>query len=221
MVTWVKAAEILKKYKITYPTLKDWKDKGWIQSKQLHARACLYDIDSVLTLDERAELYKSIPKPTPKPRIKPEKERINIAYVRVPMNAPKEDLINQLVAIKSHVASKNVTLNKTLIDVGSGTSVDRKEFNNLIKLVCERKVKTVYLLCRDRLVRFSFNIFENIFKDFGTKIELIDTDEFKDETIEQELFKDLKELIEYYCMKVDGDSQTKLNKIIGYLNSSE
>lgn len=215
MSTWVKAAEILKKYKISYPTLKDWRTKGWVQSRQINATTCLYDIDSVLTLDEREALYKS------QPKIKPEKKRINIAYVRVPVNAPKEDLIDQLVAIKSHAASKGIVFDKTLIDVGSGTSVDRKEFNNLIKLVCERKVKTVYLLCRDRLVRFSFNIFENIFKDFGTKIELIDTDEFKDETIEQELFKDLKELIEYYCMKVDGDSQTKLNKIIGYLNSSE
>jgi predicted site-specific integrase-resolvase len=214
MANWVKALEVITKYKISRPTLKYWKDRGWIKSKYIHDRLAVYDLDSVLSEAERVELAAEKYGTTAPEKVKP---RLNIVYARVPADGTKTDLLNQLVVIKSYTSSKNINIDKTLIDVGSGISNERKEFNNLLKLVCEEKVDTVYLLCQDRLTRFGFNIIETVFKNFGTKIELVATDEFQNETLVQELFEDLENLLKNYCMKVSGEAQTKLNEIIEFL----
>lgn len=211
MANWVQSSDVMKIYNISRPTLKYWVSRGWIKTKLINAKRFAYDLDSVLLGDDRNGLNED-GAPIAEP------PRINIIYARIPTNGTKTDLVNQLVSIKSYTTSRNIRIDKTLIDIDSGISSDRKEFNNLLKLVIQRKVDKVYLLSRDRLSRFGFNVLELVFSNFGTKIEFCVADEFQDETLVQELFEDLETLLKSYCMKVSGDSQAKLNEIIEFLS---
>ena len=72
---------------------------------------------------------------------------------------------------------------------------------------------------RDRLMRFSFEGFEKIFKYFGCTI-LVLNDKIENKMYEQELADDLISIVHYFIMK-SYSHRRKLNKIRKELENSE
>ena len=70
---------------------------------------------------------------------------------------------------------------------------------NLLNMVCENRIKTVIVENKDRLVRFGFNLLEEVFKLHRTEIVVIS--ETPNKSYEQELTDDLISIIHYYSMK--------------------
>ena len=54
---------------------------------------------------------------------------------------------------------------------------NRKELNELINDVIAGKIKTVYISFKDRLTRFGYEYFKNIFLRFDTNIIVLDEQE--------------------------------------------
>jgi predicted site-specific integrase-resolvase len=73
-------------------------------------------------------------------------------------------------------------------------------------------VDKVYIFFKDRLTRFGFNYFENLFNKFGTKIIILDEDNFGDKKFEEELTNDLI-LIIYYSMRIYTNRRKNLKKL--------
>jgi len=88
---------------------------------------------------------------------------------------------------------------------------DRQDFNKLIELIIKGEIELLIIENKDRLVRFGFELLENIFKYFGTKIIVIN-DSLSNKTYEQELTDDLIYIIHYFSMK-SYSNRRKLNKI--------
>ena len=92
-------------------------------------------------------------------------------------------------------------------------SSDRIGLNQLLTMVFKKEIHTIYVSFKDRISRFGFNYFENICSKFGTKIEILDDDNFRNKDMEKELTDDLIAIIHYYSMKVYNGRRKKFNKI--------
>lgn len=195
MQRFIKASQIMTELQISRGTLKLWKDKGLITYKKLSDKKYLYDINSVLKEGSVQE------------------NRLNVIYARVSTLRQVEDLNRQLCILKEYCLKQGVKIDKVFTDVGSGMNADRKEFNELLTLVFERKVKKIYISFKDRLTRFGFNYIKNICEYFDTEIEVLDDDEFRDSNNEKELTEDLIAIIHHYSMKVYNSRRKKFKQI--------
>ena len=76
------------------------------------------------------------------------------------------------------------------------------------------EVDKVVVLHRDRLLRFGFELLENLCKKYGTTIEIVDG---TPKTEEQELVEDLVQIITVFSCKLQGKRANKMKKVIAEL----
>ena len=107
--------------------------------------------------------------------------------------------------------ARNIKLDEQFEDIKSGMSHDRPKFQELNRLVISGKIQLIVIENKDRLVRFGFEVLEQIFMYFGTRI-LVLNDSLYNRTYEQELTEDLISIIHYFTMK-SYSYRRKLNKI--------
>ena len=98
-------------------------------------------------------------------------------------------------------------------------SADRKQFQEVLQMIIQGEVELLVLENKDRLVRFGYEILEQMFKYFGCKI-LVLNDILENKTYEQELTEDLISIIHYFMMK-NYSHRRKLNKLRKELESKE
>lgn len=101
---------------------------------------------------------------------KNKKDKINISYARVSTSSQKNQLKEQSKRIYESCISKGIQLDLQLEDIKSGMSSDRKGFQELIQRVIKGEVELIIIENKDRLIRFNFDLLEDLFKYYGTKI---------------------------------------------------
>ena len=69
----------------------------------------------------------------------------------------------------------------------------------------------IVILNKDRLLRFGYELLENMCKKYDTAIEIIDQTE---KTEEQELVEDLVQIITVFSCKLQGKRANKAKKLI-------
>ncbi|MGL5988223.1 IS607 family transposase, partial [Cetobacterium sp.] len=140
----------------------------------------------------------------------PKINKIVIGYCRVSSNKQKDDLARQVDNLKNFMIAKGYTFD-IIEDVGSGIDYNKKGLNQLIRLITENRVEKVVVLYKDRLVRFGFELIENIAKLYGTTIEIIDNTEKNEE---QELVEDLVQIVTVLSCRLQGKRATKAKKMV-------
>ena len=138
------------------------------------------------------------------------KERKIIGYCRVSSNKQKDDLERQVENVKQYMYAKGYSF-ELISEVGSGINYNKKGLNKLIKEITENKIEKIVILYKDRLLRFGFEIIENLCKNKGTTIEIIDNTE---KTEEQELVEDLVQIMTVFSCKLNGKRANKAKKLI-------
>jgi predicted site-specific integrase-resolvase len=136
-----------------------------------------------------------------------------VIYARVSSSKQKDDLNRQIQILKEYSLKNGHKIDHVFEDIGSGMSSDRTGLNQLLTMVFKKEIHTIYVSFKDRISRFGFNYFENICSKFGTKIEILDDDNFRNKDMEKELTDDLIAIIHYYSMKVYNGRRKKFNKI--------
>ena len=197
-MNYVTSKEIKQLFHISAVTLMNWKNTGKIQYKKLSDKKILYDIDSI---------DKSVDNETQKLNTK------NVIYVRVSTSGQKKDLNNQIEVIKNYMLNNGIKPDNIYSDIASGMNENRKQFNNLLEQIFKREINTVYITFKDRLSRFGFNYFKQIFNYFGTNIVILDEQEETNKTYQQELIEDLLAIIHTYSMKLYTNRKKKLKEI--------
>ena len=191
----MKAHEVKKILNITQPTLSKYVKDNRIRVVKINKYHYIYNDD---------DIYKMI-------GIKKEKkQKINVSYSRI-SNKRNEDLKEQSQRIYNYCVNKGISIDIQYEDTKSGMNFDRIQFNQLIESVIKGEIELLIIENKDRLVRFGFELLENIFKYFGTKI-LVINDKLLDKTQEQELTDDLLSIIHYFSMK-SYSNRRKLNKM--------
>jgi putative resolvase len=179
----MKAKEVLKILKITRPTLCKYVKEGKIKTFKNVNGQYTYDKNSVLTF------------------VNQNIEPVNVIYCRVSTNKQKNDLENQKDLILNYCNNNGYKIDKIFKDIGSGMNFDRKDFQELLNLVTNYKIDKVFISYKDRLSRISFDMFNNLFKQFGCEIVIINNID-DEKTVEKEIFSEIITIIHSFSMKM-------------------
>ena len=190
------SADVCKLLQISRPTLKVWRETGRISSIKLSERKYLYDIDSVMK-DGSTD------------------SRMNVIYARVSNTKQEKDLKTQVQVITGYMVSNGIIPNETFEEIASGMNENRPQLNKLIQLVIENKISKIYISYKDRLTRFGFDYFRNLFSLFGTEIVILNAS--KEEDFQQELTQDLVSVIHYFSMKMYSNRRKELKAAVKML----
>lgn len=185
----MKSKEICNKYQITKLTLHKWVKSGKIKFNILPSGRYdyIYEPDKV------------------------DESRVNVIYSRVSTNAQKENLQRQTDRLKDYCSAKGFIVGEVLSDIGSALNYNRKSYNKLFDLIVTKKVNTIFIEYKDRLLRIGFEDFERLCTFFGTKIIIIDNSE-NTKSGQQEITEDLISIIHHFSMRIY--SSRKRKKII-------
>ena len=98
-----------------------------------------------------------------------------------------------------------------ITDIWSGINYNKKELTELIDLITNSEVEKIVILYKDRLLRFGFEIIENLCRKYGTTIEIIDNTE---KTEEQELVEDLIQIVTVFSCRLQGKRANMAKKMM-------
>lgn len=138
------------------------------------------------------------------------RDRKVIGYCRVSSNKQKDDLERQIQNVKTYMYAKGYQF-EVIQDIGSGINYNKKGLNQLIDIITNSEVEKIVILYKDRLLRFGFEIIENLCNKYGTTIEIIDNTE---KTEEQELVEDLIQIVTVFSCRLQGKRANKAKKMI-------
>ena len=133
-----------------------------------------------------------------------------IGYCRVSSHKQKDDLERQIENVKTYMYAKGYQF-EIITDIGSGINYNKKGLNQIIDMVTNSEVEKIVVLYKDRLVRFGYELIENLCNKFGTIIEIIDNTE---KTEQQELVEDLVQIVTVFSCRLQGKRANKAKKMI-------
>lgn len=144
--------------------------------------------------------------------LKPEKQKQKkiIGYCRVSSPKQKDDLERQMEYVKMYMCAKGYSF-EMITDIGSGINYNKKGLNQMLDMVTNSEVEKIVILSKDRLIRFGYELIENLCHKFGTTIEIIDHTE---KTEQQELVEDLIQIITVFSCRLQGTRANKAKKMI-------
>lgn len=131
-----------------------------------------------------------------------------IGYCRVSSHKQKDDLERQIDNVKKYMLARGYQF-EIIKDIGSGINYNNKGLNQLLDLITNSEVEKVVVLHKDRLVRFGFELIENLCSKFGADVEIIDSTE---KTEEQELVEDLIQIVTVFSCRLQGNRVKKMIK---------
>ena len=140
-----------------------------------------------------------------------------IGYCRVSSQKQKNDLERQVENVKTYMLAKGYSF-EIITDIGSGINYNNKGLNKLLDMVSNNQVDKIVIMYKDRLVRFGYELLDNICMKHNTTIEIIDNTE---RTEEQELVEDLIQIITVFSCRLQGKRAHKAKKILKELLSDD
>lgn len=190
--------EAAKALGVSEQTLRNWEKRGWFVPHHKSAAGTRYytqeQINAFLGVIGREV----------------KDNRKIIAYCRVSSYKQKDDLERQIDNVRMYCISRGYQF-EIITDIGSGINYNKKGINKLLNMVINGEVSKIIVLYKDRLLRFGYELFENICKAYGTEIEIIDSTE---KTEEQELVEDLVQIITVFSCKLHGKRPKNTKKLL-------
>ncbi len=181
----------------TNQTLRNWDKDGTLKPHHVSESGYRYysqeQLNHFLGLKQEVQLNKK-----------------TIGYCRVSSNKQKDDLERQIDNVKTYMYAKGYSF-EIISDIGSGINYNKKGLNQLIDMVTNSEVEKIVILYKDRLIRFGYELIENICNKYGTTIEIIDNTE---KTEEQELVEDMIQIVTVFSARLQGKRANKAKKMI-------
>ena len=181
----------------TIQTLRNWDKKGILKPAYVTKGGTRYysqeQLNHFLGLKSDKQINKKI-----------------IGYCRVSSHKQKDDLERQIENVKTYMYAKGYQF-EIITDIGSGINYNKKGLNQIIDMVTNSEVEKIVVLYKDRLIRFGYELIENLCDKFGTVIEIIDSTE---KTEQEELVEDLIQIITVFSCRLQGKRANKAKKMI-------
>lgn len=189
-----KIHEMAEKLGVSIKTLQRWDNTGKLSARRTPSNQRYYTEDQYLDY-----MGLSVEKP----------HRKVVAYTRVSSRNQKDNLKKQIDFIRTFANARGVILDECIEDIGSGLDYNRSKWNELIQAVMCNEVATIYVTSKDRFIRFGFEWFENLCKQYQTEIVVLNHDETSPD---KELVEDLMSIVHVFSSRLDG--LKKYKKII-------
>ncbi len=138
-----------------------------------------------------------------------------IAYARVSSHDQKQDL-NRQVQLLELYCTKHGYKYEVIQDIGSGMNYYKKGLTRLIDLILDNQVQRLILTHKDRLLRFGAELVFSICEAKNVEVIIINQGE-EPPSFEEELAKDVLEIITVFSARLYGSRSKKNKKLINDL----
>ena len=178
-------------------TLRRWEDTGEL----LHARKTkggtrFYAVSDLLGLQ-------NVDAPT-------------VCYARVSSHDQKEDLERQQAMLEAYCAAKGWRT-ETIKDLSSGMNYRKKGLNQLLEMILRRQMRRLVITHKDRLLRFGSELVFALCE--LREIEIVIIHKGDQPSFEEELAKDVLEIIAVFSARLYGARSENNKKIMETLQS--
>lgn len=143
-------------------------------------------------------------------------DKISVAYARVSSNDQKKDLERQKQMLEMYCASQGWQY-KVISDLGSGMNYHKKGLRTLLDLLLNEQIERLVLTHKDRLLRFGAELVFAICELKEVEVVLINQD--VEISFEEELAKDVLEIITVFSTRLYGARSHKNKKLLENLQS--
>lgn len=137
-------------------------------------------------------------------------DRKIVLYTRVSTKKQMDDLDRQIENLKTYAYTKGYSF-ELITDIGSGLNYKKEGLKKLIRMICNKEIKKLVILYKDRLVRFGFELIEEVCRINDVEIEIIDNSTVSKE---QELTDDLIQIITVFANRLYGSRSKKTASLI-------
>mgnify|MGYP000004498126 len=191
----ISIGETAKLLGVDIQTLRAWDKNGKLKAERTPTGHRRYDRNKVLSMVS--------------PKLS--NDKITIAYARVSSNDQKADLERQIQVLEMYCASNGYQF-QIISDLGSGLNYHKKGLKQLIEILLTHRADRLVITHKDRLLRFGSELIFEICYLLGVEVVVINqTDK---PSFEQELAKDVLEIITVFSAKLYGSRSHKNQKLI-------
>jgi len=192
LVSIAKAAEILG---VTTTTLRRWEASGKLVPVRTSGNQRRYSLAAI-----DPSFAESI-----------ETNRVTYAYARVSSHDQKEDLVRQTQVLEMHCAAQGWRF-EVISDLGSGMNYHKKGLKKLLAEILAGRVERLVIAHKDRLLRFGAELIFAICE--AKNVEVVILNKGQDTTFEEDLAKDVLEIITVFSARLYGSRSNKNKKLI-------
>jgi putative resolvase len=178
---------------VAVSTMRRWESEGRLIPERTEGGHRRYDRDALLSYKYHKENVK-----------------LTVGYCRVSSSDQREDLSRQVKTVSDYCAAKGYQF-KIIQDLGSGLNYNKKGLKELIELICHKEIEKVVINYKDRLIRFGYEIIEQLCFINDVDIEIINYSE--DKNHEEELVEDVLSVITVFSARLYGSRSHKIKKI--------
>ena len=184
---------------VTTTTLRNRDKKGLLKPDELtKGKARRYRVESLRNINRNIIFTKDDLK--------------TIAYARVSSHDQKQDL-NRQVQLLELYCTKHGYKYEVIQDIGSGMNYYKKGVTRLIDLILDNQVQRLILTHKDRLLRFGAELVFSICEAKNVEVIIINQGE-EPPSFEEELAKDVLEIITVFSARLYGSRSKKNKKLI-------
>ena len=137
--------------------------------------------------------------------------RKTIAYARVSTSKQQGDLERQKQVLEMFCAARGWS-HETIADLGSGLNYKKKGLQQALTAIMAGKVERLVITHKDRLLRFGAELVFSICQAKGCEVVVIN--EAPDATFEEDLARDVLEIITVFSAKLYGSRSHKAQKMV-------
>ena len=187
------AAEVLG---VSITTLRRWEAEGKLVADHTPGGHRRYDLAKLRPEQFRAEQ---------------DARRKTIAYARVSSHDQKDDLERQKQVLELYCARQGWTF-EVVADLGSGMNYNKKGLKKLLSAIIDGSVGRLVISHKDRLLRFGAELVFAICE--AKNVEVVILNQGEDTTFEEDLAKDVLEIITVFSARLYGSRSHKNQKLL-------
>jgi predicted site-specific integrase-resolvase len=180
---------------VSVTTLRRWEKSGRLSSNRTHAGHRRYDLSKI-----KPELFHA-----------DDSTRKTIAYARVSSQDQKADLERQKQVLELYCARQGWTF-EVVADLGSGMNYHKKGLKRLLNDILAGKIGRLVITHKDRLLRLGAEL---VFAICAAKnVEVLVLNQGEDTTFEEDLARDVLEIITVFSARLYGSRSRKNQKLL-------
>ncbi len=181
---------------VSITTLRRWEAAGRLAAEHTAGGHRRYDLAKL-----RPEMF----------RAEAEAQRRTLAYARVSSHDQKDDLERQKQVLELYCARQGWTF-EIIADLGSGMNYHKKGLKKLLDAVIEGQIGRLIITHKDRLLRFGAELVFAICE--AKNVEVVILNQGEDATFEEDLAKDVLEIITVFSARLYGSRPRKNQKLL-------
>ena len=181
---------------VSISTLRRWEQEGKLVAQRTKGNQRRYSLEQMTGIRNNAQT---------------KSERITLAYARVSSHDQKEDLERQKSVLEMYCAAQGWSF-ELVSDLGGGMNYHKKGLKHLLDKILNGKIERLVLTHKDRLLRFGAELIFSLCEMHDIEVVIINKGE--ETSFEEDLAKDVLEIITVFSARLYGKRSKKNQKLI-------